>query len=64
MQAREKEREKMTHDRTFHLILKQRKNFIERRISAEQMKRLIYGAKWGKVEGGSKGKIKIDICLD
>jgi len=51
MQAREKEREKMTHDRTFHLILKQRKNFIERRISAEQMKRLIYGAKWGKVEG-------------
>jgi len=63
MQAREKEREKMTHDRTFHLILKQRKNFIERRISAETNETFDIWSKVGE-SGGSKGKIKIDICLD
>jgi len=52
MQAREKEREKMTHDRTFHLILKQRKNFIERRISAETNETFDIWSKVGESGGG------------
>jgi len=54
MQAREKEREKkrMTHNRTFHLIPKKKgKTLLRGAFPPKQMKRLIYGEKWGKVEG-------------
>jgi len=59
MQAREKERERkkeMTHDRTFHLIPKKRKNFIERRISAETNETFDIWRKVGESGGGVGGR--------
>jgi len=46
----------MTHDRTFHLIPKKRKNFIERRISAETNETFDIWRKVGESGGGVGGR--------